>query len=111
MKRVLVLHGPNLNLLGTREPGVYGVVSLPEIDRALREHGRRRGVVVDCRQSNLEGELVTWLQGAQREGYGGGVFYPRAFTPHSISLPPPGAARPLPPLAGLPPTTPAREEH
>jgi len=59
MKRVLVLHGPNLNLLGTREPGVYGVVSLPEIDRALREHGRRRGVVVDCRQSNLEGQLVT----------------------------------------------------
>src|SRR3989442_14466065 len=98
MKRVLVLHGPNLNLLGTREPGVYGVVSLPEIDRALREHGRRRGVVVDCRQSNLEGELVTWLQGAQREGYGGGVFNPGALNHYSIALRDPGGALPVPPI-------------
>jgi len=86
MKRLLVLHGPNLNLLGTREPEVYGAVSLPDVDRALREHGRRRGVVIDCRQSNLEGELVTWLQGAEREGYGGVVFNPGAFTHYSIAL-------------------------
>jgi len=86
MKRVLVLHGPNLNLLGTREPAVYGSVSLPEVDRALRQHGQRRGVVVDCRQSNLEGQLVTWLQGAEREGYGGVVFNPGAFTHYSIAL-------------------------
>src|SRR5215475_11426654 len=86
MKRLLVLHGPNLNLLGTREPEVYGAVSLPDVDRALREHGRRRGVIIDCRQSNLEGELVTWLQGAEREGYGGVVFNPGAFTHYSIAL-------------------------
>src|SRR2546428_13812880 len=86
MKRLLVLHGPNLNLLGTREPAVYGSVSLPEVDRALRQHGQRRGVVVDCRQSNLEGQLVTWLQGAEREGYGGVVFNPGAFTHYSIAL-------------------------
>ena len=86
MKRVLVLHGPNLNLLGTREPAVYGAASLPEVDRQLREHGRRRGVTVECRQSNLEGELVTWLQGAEREGYGGVVFNPGAFTHYSIAL-------------------------
>src|SRR3989442_1594665 len=86
MKRVLVLHGPNLNLLGTREPAVYGSVSLPEVDRALRQHGQRRGVVVDCRQSNLEGQLVTWLPGAGREGYGGVVFNPGAFTHYSIAL-------------------------
>ncbi len=86
MRRVLVLHGPNLNLLGTREPAVYGSVSLPEVDRALRQHGQRRGVVVDCRQSNLEGQLVTWLQGAEREGYGGVVFNPGAFTHYSIAL-------------------------
>ena len=86
MKRLLVLHGPNLNLLGTREPEVYGAVSLPDVDRSLREHGRRRGVVIDCRQSNLEGELVTWLQGAEREGYGGVVFNPGAFTHYSIAL-------------------------
>src|SRR2546430_12535589 len=86
MKRWLVLHGPTLNLLGTREPAVYGSVSLPEVDRALRQHGQRRGVVVDCRQSNLEGQLVTWLQGAEREGYGGVVFNPGAFTHYSIAL-------------------------
>src|SRR5262249_13814710 len=85
VKRLLVLHGPNLNLLGTREPEVYGAVSLPDVDRALREHGRRRGVIIDCRQSNLEGELVTWLQGAEREGYGGVVFNPGAFTHYSIA--------------------------
>src|SRR5712691_948151 len=86
MKRVLVLHGPNLNLLGTREPSVYGTVSLPEVDRQVREQGRRRGVVVDCRQSKLEGQLMTWLQGAEREGYGGVVFNPGAFTHYSIAL-------------------------
>src|SRR3989454_10562538 len=86
MKRLLVLHGPNLNLLGTREPAVYGSVSLPEVDRALRQHGQRRGVVVDCRQSNLEGELVNWLQAAEREGFGGVVFNPGAFTHYSIAL-------------------------
>src|ERR1043166_6776803 len=86
MKRLLVLHGPNLNLLGTREPAVYGSVSLPEVDRALRQHGQRRGVVVDCRQSNLEGQLVTWLHGAEREGFSGVVFNPGAFTHYSIAL-------------------------
>src|SRR6266852_6021557 len=86
MKRVLVLHGPNLNLLGTREPAVYGTVTLPEVDRHVREHGRLRGVSVDCRQSNLEGQLITWLQGAEREGYGGVVFNPGAFTHYSIAL-------------------------
>src|SRR3989475_13160104 len=86
MKRLLVLHGPNLNLLGTREPAVYGSVSLPEVDRAARQHGQRDGVGVDGRQSNLEGQLVTWLQGAEREGYGGVVFNLGAFTHYSIAL-------------------------
>src|SRR5499426_1064491 len=86
MKRLLVLHGPNLNLLGTREPEVYGAASLADVDQALREHGRRRGVAVDCRQSNLEGQLITWLQGAEREGYGGVVVNPGAFTHYSIGL-------------------------
>src|SRR3989442_8335436 len=102
MKRVLVLHGPNLNLLGTREPAVYGSVSLPEVDRALRQHGQRRGVVVDCRQSNLEGQLVTWLQGAEREGYGGVVFNPGAFTPNSIGPRAPVAANHVPVGGGHP---------
>jgi len=84
--KILVLHGPNLNLLGTREPGVYGRVTLAEIDRMLREHARRRHDSVECRQSNHEGQLVDWLQAAQREGFAGVVFNPGAFTHYSIAL-------------------------
>jgi 3-dehydroquinate dehydratase II len=86
MRAALVLHGPNLNLLGTREPGVYGRVSLAEVDRLAREHGRRRGLRVECRQSNVEGQLIDWLQAAAREGFEGVVFNPGAFTHYSIAL-------------------------
>jgi len=82
----LVLHGVNLNLLGTREPAIYGRVSLAAVDRLIREHGRKRGVRVECRQSNHEGQLVDWLQAAQREGFDGVVFNPGAFTHYSIAL-------------------------
>ena len=82
----LVLHGPNLNLLGTREPAIYGRLSLREVDRAIRDHARARGVAVECRQSNLEGQLVDWLQGAEREGFFGVILNPGAFTHYSIAL-------------------------
>ncbi|PYO17784.1 MAG: type II 3-dehydroquinate dehydratase [Candidatus Rokuibacteriota bacterium] len=83
---VLVLHGVNLNLLGTREPAVYGRTSLAAVDRVIKEHARRRGVRVECRQSNHEGQLVDWLQGARAEGFAGVVFNPGAFTHYSIAL-------------------------
>jgi 3-dehydroquinate dehydratase II len=86
IKAALVLHGPNLNLLGTREPAVYGRLSLAEVDRIVRAHGRRRGVRVECRQSNFEGELIGWLQGAAREEFAGVVLNPGAFTHYSIAL-------------------------
>ncbi len=86
LRAVLVLHGPNLNLLGTREPSVYGRVTLAQVDRMVRDHGRRLGLRVDCRQSNHEGQLVDWLQAASREGFGGVVFNPGAFTHYSIAL-------------------------
>jgi 3-dehydroquinate dehydratase-2 len=86
VRAALVLHGPNLNLLGTREPGVYGRLTLAEVDRLIREHGRRRGVRVECRQSNVEGELIGWLQGAEREGFAGVVLNPGAFTHYSIAI-------------------------
>ena len=86
IRAALVLHGPNLNLLGTREPAVYGRLSLAEVDRIVRAHGRRRGVRVECRQSNFEGELIGWLQDAEREGYAGIVLNPGAFTHYSIAL-------------------------
>jgi len=84
--KVLVLHGPNLNLLGIREPGVYGRLTLAQIDRMLRDHARRRGDAVECRQSNHEGQLIDWLQAARREGFAGVVFNPGAFTHYSIAL-------------------------
>jgi 3-dehydroquinate dehydratase-2 len=82
----LVLHGPNLNLLGVREPTIYGSLSLAALDRLIQSHGRRRGMRVVCRQSNVEGELIDWLQGAEREGFTGIVFNPGAFTHYSIAL-------------------------
>jgi len=86
VRTALVLHGPNLNLLGAREPSVYGRVTLAQLDRMIREHGRRRGMRVECRQSNAEGQLVDWLQSAQGDGFGGVVFNPGAFTHYSLAL-------------------------
>lgn len=81
-----MLHGPNLNLLGTRETTVYGRTTLPEVDRMIREHGRALRLEVECRQSNHEGQLVDWLQGAARERFVGVVMNPGAFTHYSLAL-------------------------
>ena len=83
---ILVLHGPNLNLLGTREPAVYGRMTLPEVNRAVQRHAEDRGARVVCRQSNHEGELVDWIQSAGREGFRGIVFNPGALSHYSIAL-------------------------
>lgn len=65
MIRVQILHGPNLNLLGTREPEHYGTTTLAEIDGELAKRAAARGAEVRCAQSNLEGELVDLIQGAR----------------------------------------------
>jgi len=85
-RAILVLHGANLNLLGTREPEVYGRSSLAEVDRAIQRHAKSRRIRVECRQSNSEGQLIDWVQGADREGFGGIVMNPGAFTHYSIAL-------------------------
>jgi 3-dehydroquinate dehydratase-2 len=85
-RAILVVHGPNLNLLGTREPAVYGRTRLADVDRLIERHARSRGVRVECRQSNQEGQIVDWIQGAPREGYLGVVMNPGAFTHYSIAL-------------------------
>jgi len=63
--KVLFLNGPNLNLLGQREPDVYGHATLADIEAKVRERAKTLGVEVDFRQSNLEGELVGWIQQAK----------------------------------------------
>ncbi len=65
-KTVLILNGPNLNMLGTREPEIYGKTTLAEIDAACRAHAESLGLKADCRQSNDEAELIGWIQGANR---------------------------------------------
>ena len=84
--RVLVLHGPNLNLLGTREPAVYGRITLAQLDRQIQRHAESRGTEAVCRQSNHEGQLVDWVQGAAREGFRAIVMNPGAFTHYSLAL-------------------------
>ena len=64
MTAILVLHGPNLNLLGQREPGVYGTTTLAEVDAAIAAHAGSRGLRVECRQSNHEGALIDAIHGA-----------------------------------------------
>ncbi len=62
---IVILNGPNLNLLGTREPDIYGATTLSDIEASCRAHGEKIGVAVDFRQSNIEGELVDWVQQAK----------------------------------------------
>jgi len=83
---ILVLHGPNLNLLGTREPAIYGRTSLAEIDQTIERHAEARGAAVVCRQSNHEGQLIDWIQSAAREGFSAIVINPGALTHYSIAI-------------------------
>jgi 3-dehydroquinate dehydratase II len=85
MMRILVLHGPNLNLLGTREQSVYGATSLDAVDMAISKLADELAMEVDIRQSNSEGELVAWIQEA-RSGYQGIVINPAGYTHTSIAI-------------------------
>lgn len=85
MLRILVLHGPNLNLLGNREQSIYGTATLAMIDASLIKLGGELGAELVIRQSNLEGELVNWIQDARR-GYHGIIINPAAYTHTSIAI-------------------------
>ena len=90
MKTILVLNGPNLNLLGTREPAVYGAETLADVEALCRAEGALHNVEIGFQQSNHEGQLIDWLHEAGREVAAGRmigvVFNPGAYTHTSIAL-------------------------
>lgn len=85
-KRIWVLHGPNLNLLGTREPGIYGTTTLAQIDQGLADEGAAAGIRVESFQSNHEGALVDQIHAARAAGVGFIVINPAAFTHTSVAI-------------------------
>ncbi len=85
-KNILVLHGPNLNLLGVREPEHYGSATLDAIDQRLATRAQAAGIALASFQSNVEGDLVNRIQQAQREGVDFIIINPAAFTHTSIAM-------------------------
>ncbi len=83
---ILVLNGPNLNMLGTREPDVYGADTLEDLETQCAVWGTELGLTVTCRQSNYEGQLLDWVQEAHEHGFRGIVINPGALTHYSIAL-------------------------
>ncbi|HET9917559.1 MAG TPA: type II 3-dehydroquinate dehydratase, partial [Candidatus Binatia bacterium] len=84
-KKILILNGPNLNLLGTRQPEIYGKLTLAQIEKKVRALAKELAVEIDFRQSNSEGELVTWIQQAAGT-FGAIVINPAAYTHTSLAM-------------------------
>jgi 3-dehydroquinate dehydratase II len=84
-KPILILNGPNLNLLGTREPHIYGSTSLADVEKMCRERAEQRGHKISFHQSNHEGEIVEWIHGAIT-GASGIIINPAAFTHTSVAI-------------------------
>lgn len=86
MKKIMVINGPNLNMVGIREPGIYGKETYQDLIDLIRSEADKRNIEADCRQSNHEGDLVDWIQEAYFKKYTGVVINPGAYTHTSIAL-------------------------
>jgi 3-dehydroquinate dehydratase II len=84
-KPVLIINGPNLNMLGTREPHIYGSTTLPQLKAQCEERGQKRGIEIDFRQSNSEAEIIGWIHEAI-ETVSGIIINPAAFTHTSVAI-------------------------
>ncbi len=85
-KKILVIHGPNLNMLGKREKKIYGKISLEKIDSDLKSLAKELNVELISKQSNIEGELVNFIQGAAKNETSGILINPAAYTHTSIAI-------------------------
>ena len=86
MPTIFVLNGPNMNLLGTREPEKYGRATLADVEKLCGATAKRFGLDIDFRQSNVEGELITWIQEAHAKKAAGIVINPAGYTSTSIAI-------------------------
>ena len=86
MTQILVIHGPNLNLLGSREPDIYGADTLDDINNTLAQRAKEAGVDLDSFQSNNEGDIVSRIQQAGQQGIDMIVINPAAYTHTSVAL-------------------------
>ena len=84
--KILVIHGPNLNLLGTREPEIYGHLTLTKINQMLKAEAAKRQVVLVIKQSNLEGRIVDFIGQAKKNKFQGILINPAAYTHTSVAL-------------------------
>ena len=84
--KIMVLNGPNLNMVGIREKGIYGTVSYEDMLKYIKTYADEIGVETDFRQSNHEGDLVDWIQEAYFKGYDGIVMNPGAYTHTSVAI-------------------------
>lgn len=84
--QIMLLNGPNINLTGLREPGIYGSQSYQAIQTMLEKEADKRGITLDMRQSNHEGHLIDWIQEAFLKGYDGLIINPGAYTHTSYAL-------------------------
>jgi 3-dehydroquinate dehydratase-2 len=83
---IYVLNGPSLNLLGTREPEIYGRATLADVEKLCREAGKRFGIAVEFRQSNHEGAIVDWIHEAARDKALGIIINPAGYTTTSVAI-------------------------